>query len=119
MQRCKLPRDIDPTCGSGHFLLGAFERLTDHWLRKEPDLAPQEAAQKALNQVYGADINPYAIAVARFRLTLAFLERAGFQRLKTAPEVHVNLAVADSLLHNPQAPQQELGNLWVSSKRSL
>ena len=29
-------RMIDPTCGSGHFLLGAFQRLLDRWLHTEP-----------------------------------------------------------------------------------
>jgi hypothetical protein len=29
-------RLIDPTCGSGHFLLGAFRRLLDRWFRKAP-----------------------------------------------------------------------------------
>jgi hypothetical protein len=29
-------RLIDPTCGSGHFLLGAFARLLDLWSRNEP-----------------------------------------------------------------------------------
>ena len=31
-------RLIDPTCGSGHFLLGAFARLLDRWHRHAPDL---------------------------------------------------------------------------------
>jgi len=94
---------IDPTCGSGHFLLGAFERLFDHRLRAEPGLEPREAARKALDAVFGADINPYAVAIARFRLTLAYLEKAGFTRLKDAPALPLHLVVADSLLHNPQA----------------
>ena len=29
-------RLIDLTCGSGHFLLGAFHRLLDRWVRAEP-----------------------------------------------------------------------------------
>lgn len=94
---------IDPTCGSGHFLLGAFERLLDHRLRAEPGLEPREAARKALDAVFGADINPYAVAIARFRLTLTYLEKAGFTRLKDAPALPLHLVVADSLLHNPQA----------------
>lgn len=93
---------IDPTCGSGHFLLGAFERLLDHRLRAEPGLDVRAAAHKALDAVYGADINPYAIAIARFRLTLAFLEKGGYRRLEDAPKLALHLAVADSLLHNPQ-----------------
>jgi hypothetical protein len=95
---------IDPTCGSGHFLLGAFERFFDHKLRAEPGLTGREAARWALGAVHGVDINPYAVAIARFRLTLAFLEKAGYGRLSDAPAVHLNLAVADSLLENPGTP---------------
>ena len=40
-----------------------------------------------LDAVYGADINPYAVAIARFRLTLAFLDKAGYARLADAPAV--------------------------------
>jgi hypothetical protein len=93
---------IDPTCGSGHFLLGAFERLLDHRLSAEPGVDVRQAARQALEVVAGSDINPYAVAIARFRLTLAFLERAGYTKLKDAPGLNLNLVVADSLLHNPQ-----------------
>ncbi len=97
---------IDPTCGSGHFLLGAFDRLFEHRLRAEPGLTPREAASKALDAVAGCDINPYAIAVARFRLTLAFIEKCGLSKLKDVPRLPLHLAVADSLLYNPQTGQQ-------------
>jgi hypothetical protein len=96
---------IDPTCGSGHFLLGAFDRLYDHRLRKEPGRGSREAARKALDAVFGVDINPYAVAIARFRLTLAYLEKAGFNRLADAPALPLHLVVADSLLHNAQLAQ--------------
>jgi hypothetical protein len=102
---------IDPTCGSGHFLLGAFDRLVEHRLRKEPGLDVREAARKGLDAVYGADINPYAVAIARFRLTLAFLERGGYVHLVDAPSLPIHLVVADSLLHNPQHTQANLGEL--------
>ncbi|WP_428265729.1 BREX-2 system adenine-specific DNA-methyltransferase PglX [Haliangium sp.] len=92
-------RVIDPTCGSGHFLLGAYERLFEHHLRAAPGLDPRGPALTALGQVYGADLNPYAVAIARFRLTLAYLDKAGFTRLAHAPAIHPNLVVADSLLH--------------------
>lgn len=99
---------IDPTCGSGHFLLGAFERLFEHRLRAEPGIDARIAATKALGSVYGADINPYAVAIARFRLTLSFLEKAGYAKLSDAPSLPLHLVVADSLRINPQHPQQEL-----------
>src|SRR6185369_6241457 len=49
-------------------------------------------------QVYGADINPYAVGIARFRLVLAYLQAAGIERLKDAPRISTNVVVADSLL---------------------
>jgi hypothetical protein len=117
---------IDPTCGSGHFLLGAFDRLLDRRLRDEPGLDVREAARKSLDAVYGTDINPYAVAIARFRLTLAFLERAGYLSLADAPHLPLHLAVADSLLHNPQHLQSKLGELpgqsmgtWSSAEFAL
>lgn len=109
---------IDPTCGSGHFLLGAFERLLDHRLRKEPGLDVREAARRALDAVYGADINPYAVAIARFRLTLSFLDKAGYLRLADAPAVPLHLVVADSLLHNSQQAQAKLGELAGQSMKA-
>ncbi|MBK9034622.1 MAG: BREX-2 system adenine-specific DNA-methyltransferase PglX [Myxococcales bacterium] len=68
---------IDPTCGSGHFLLGAFGRLFEHRRRLEPGVDARVAAVKAVDAVYGADINPYAVAIARFRLTLEVLGEGG------------------------------------------
>ena len=106
---------IDPTCGSGHFLLGAFDRLFDHRLRAAPDLGERRAAELALDAVYGADINPYAVAIARFRLMLAYLEKAHFSRLADAPELPLHLAVADSLRHNPQKAQIELAHMQGQS----
>ena len=64
---------IDPACGSGHFLLGAFARLLDRWHRQAPGLDAQARVQKALDAVHGVDLNPFAIAIARFRLLLAAL----------------------------------------------
>jgi hypothetical protein len=107
---------IDPTCGSGHFLLGAFERLFDHRLRHEPGLSPRAAATKALQAVAGADLNPYAVAIARFRLTLAFLHKAGFASLGDAPRLPMQVVVGDSLLHNPHVRQPDLADVASSSQ---
>ncbi|MFN9880342.1 MAG: hypothetical protein ACK557_17875, partial [Planctomycetota bacterium] len=42
-------RMIDPACGSGHFLLGAFRRILDRWQRKEPGTNVRELVQHTLN----------------------------------------------------------------------
>ncbi|MEA3641942.1 MAG: BREX-2 system adenine-specific DNA-methyltransferase PglX [Lamprobacter sp.] len=89
---------IDPTCGSGHFLLTGFERLFNAWQQREPATNARALAQRALDAIHGVDINPYAVAIARFRLLIAAMKAAGSQRLKDAPDFHFNLAVGDSLL---------------------
>jgi SAM-dependent methyltransferase len=90
---------IDPTCGSGHFLLGAFRRLLERWQAKAPTDNIADLAPRALDQVYGVDINPYAVAIARFRLVLAVLDAVGIRRLERAPNIRPNVVVADTLLH--------------------
>ncbi len=92
-------RLIDPTCGSGHFLLGAFERLVAEWQRAEPGRNPVDIAQRALDAVAGVDLNPFAVAIARFRLWVAALKVAGVQRLAHAPNFKLQVAIGDSLLH--------------------
>ncbi|HEU4577727.1 MAG TPA: BREX-2 system adenine-specific DNA-methyltransferase PglX, partial [Polyangiaceae bacterium] len=90
---------IDPTCGSGHFLLGAFRRLLGRWQKETPTEHVADLARRALDQVTGVDINPYAVAIARFRLVLALLDAVGIKRLEKAPDIKPNVVVADSLLH--------------------
>lgn len=102
-------RLIDPTCGSGHFLLTSFERLFNDWIKREPTTNARALAQRALDSVYGVDINPYAIAVARFRLLIAAMKAAGSHKLKDAPDFHFNLAVGDSLLHGQRHESQGQG----------
>ena len=92
-------RLIDPTCGSGHFLLGAFHRLLAEWQRNEPARNPVDLAQKALDAVAGVDLNPFAVAIARFRLLVAALQASGVQRLANAHNFQIAVAIGDSLLH--------------------
>ena len=90
-------RLIDPTCGSGHFLIGAFHRLTDYWqAHGVPD--PWEAAQRALESVWGCDINPHAVDIARFRLMLEVRARTGISQLERLASLNLNLHVLDSLI---------------------
>lgn len=92
-------RMIDPTCGSGHFLLGGFARLFDLWSRPDHTTGNAEKdAQNALDGVWGVDINPFAVAIARFRLVVAAVHACGIKRLKKAPGWNIHLASGDSLL---------------------
>lgn len=103
-------RLIDPTCGSGHFLLTTFERVFNLWLKREPATNSRALAQRALDVVHGTDINPYAIAICRFRLLIAAMQAAGSSKIKDAPNFHFNLACGDSLLHGRRFEWQGQGN---------
>jgi len=91
-------RMIDPTCGSGHFLLGAFTRLLTRWDRQAPAMDVQARVQLALDAIHGVDLNPFAVAIARFRLTIAALQACGLDSLEKAPDFDYHLAAGDSLL---------------------
>jgi len=92
-------RAIDPACGSGHLMLGTFVRLFHRWQERAPQDGDRANAQRALASVYGVDLNPFAAAIARFRLLIAALRAAGVRTLAEAPNFTINVAVGDSLLH--------------------
>lgn len=91
---------IDPTCGSGHFVLGAFRRLVRLWVAERPAVGAYQRVRAALDSVHGVDLNPFAIAVARFRLLLAAMAAAEISTFAEAAgyEWPMHLAVGDSLL---------------------
>ncbi|MDF4251127.1 BREX-2 system adenine-specific DNA-methyltransferase PglX [Streptomyces sp. WMMB303] len=102
---------IDPTCGSGHFLLGAFHRILAEWERKAPSDDVHKRVAGALNAVHGVDINPYAVAIARFRLIIAALKAAGISNLEKAGNFTwpLHVATGDALLKSQQGRLFEEG----------
>src|SRR5690606_1447770 len=89
------------------FLLGAFARLDAAWREHAPSLPARERVQRALDSVHGVDLNPFAVAIARFRLTVAALRASGDRTLTAAPGYQFHLAVGDALL-GEQGVQGEL-----------
>jgi len=89
-------RILDPACGSGSFLLGAYQYLLDWHLKeysKEPErwtkgkspriyqrqggvwaLTIDERKRILLNNIYGVDIDPQAVEVTKLSLLLKVLE---------------------------------------------
>ncbi|MEV4490683.1 BREX-2 system adenine-specific DNA-methyltransferase PglX [Micromonospora coxensis] len=96
---------IDPTCGSGHFVLGAFHRLLKEWEQHAPNRDPHERVRLALDAVHGVDINPFAVAIARFRLLVAALRASDVKTLADSAgyTFPMHLAVGDSLIKRRQA----------------
>ena len=102
-------RLIDPACGSGHFLLGAFTRLLRAWFGREPGTPERALVQRALDGVYGVDINPYAVAITRFRLLVAALGASRIEQLTAAPNFRIHVAAGDSLLHGYRFNELDIG----------
>lgn len=115
-------RVIDPTCGSGHFLLGAFHRLRALHQRNDPSSDAKQHAHDALRHVFGVDLNPFAVAISRFRLLVAYLGAAGIRRLRDAPadlDLDGHIVVADSLLYGGKNPSLADGLSDNAARRSF
>ncbi len=105
---------IDPTCGSGHFVLGTFRRLIRLWGEGQPGKDLHERVRAALDSVHGVDLNPFAVAVARFRLLVAAMAASGVETVAEAAnhEWPIHLAVGDSLIKH----RYRQGNLFEDTE---
>jgi hypothetical protein len=126
----KTPREVadlrilDPACGSGSFLIGAYQFLLDWHLhaylgdgatkhKKELiqvttdtwRLTTAERKRILLNNIYGVDIDPQAVEVTKLSLLLKVLEgetesarpyQAGFERI--LPDLGNNIKCGNSLI---------------------
>lgn len=68
---------LDPTCGSGIFLVDSLNRLLDRWEYAHPkkQLTFSTIKSIVLNNIYGIEIELEAIKVAAFSIYLAMLDR--------------------------------------------
>jgi type I restriction-modification system DNA methylase subunit len=68
---------LDPACGSGIFLVKAFQRLVQRWKNANPnDTAPKPTFLRSLleKNLFGVDIDSHAVRVASFSLYLAICD---------------------------------------------
>lgn len=76
---------LDPACGSGHFLLGAYDVLELAW--GHVGVAPDEAAARIVPALWGIDIDPRAAQVASAAIMLR--ARAACGRTGVLPRPNV------------------------------
>ena len=67
---------IDPACGSGIFLVKAFQRLIHRWKKSHPGEEIQSHILQSLleHNLFGVDVNPQAVRVASFSLYLTMCD---------------------------------------------
>ncbi|HRO43504.1 MAG TPA: N-6 DNA methylase [Flavipsychrobacter sp.] len=87
---------LDPSCGSGSFLRAAVHRIK----KLNPDAKPEQIAQ----DVYGIDIHPLSVQIAKTTLLLALGKDIG----KAKKPVHINVILANSLLQPLEETQGQL-----------
>jgi type I restriction-modification system DNA methylase subunit len=119
-------RILDPACGSGSFLLGAYQYLMDYhrdWYQKDGSqkhtkeiyrgrggqwyLTIQEKKRILLNNIYGVDIDPQAVEVTKLSLLLRVLEGESQDTLerqmklfreRALPDLGSNIKCGNSLI---------------------
>ncbi|WIM67643.1 BREX-2 system adenine-specific DNA-methyltransferase PglX [Corynebacterium breve] len=89
---------IDPTCGSGHFLIGAFKRLFQAWRDLEPAGERRVHAKKAMRAIHGVDINPFAVAITKFRLVVQYIQALQETYIPEKMDIPFTILTGDSLL---------------------
>jgi hypothetical protein len=100
---------LDPACGSGAFLIEAFDVL-DRWLaHTEPDIPASERRERILKEnLYGVDLDEQAVEVTRLNLVL----RAAYERRKLP--MLANIRHGNSLIHTDDVAGAGVGFDWSS-----
>ena len=92
---------IDPSCGSGIFLVEAYRRIVCRWMRTNgvSQITNEQLTAILKECIYGVDLNEEAVRVASFSLSLAlcdFLDpRSIWNELSFPKLVDTNLFVSD------------------------
>jgi len=129
-------RILDPACGSGSFLIGAYEYLLD-WHLKEYSEHPEKhrkelvqgrggewrlttAEKKRILQscIYGVDIDAQAVETTKLSLLLKVLEgetaesidaQLSFLRERALPDLSANIKCGNSLIGSDFYDDRQLG----------
>ena len=92
---------LDPACGSGSFLIAAFDVLND-WLKEnDPELREDSRRKQHIlrENLYGVDKDPQAVAVTRLNLWLRAVDRRA--RLPDIPNIREGDSLVDEVFDWP------------------
>ena len=94
-------RVLDPTCGSGIFLVGAFRRLVHFWQSKNNWEQPEVATLKRIlkQSIFGVELQEEAVHLTAFSLALAICDALQpnviWRELRFDKLVGANLQIGD------------------------
>jgi hypothetical protein len=102
-------RILDPACGSGAFLLGAYQFLLDwHRACRRRSLTFQERKRILLRHIHGVDIDPQAVETTKLSLLLKLLEGATVRTSAALPGLDRNIRCGNALI-GPDFPERRPG----------
>ncbi len=127
---------VDPACGSGSFLLGAYQFLldwhldwyvansADKWIKnkviltadnKTYRLSMAEKKRILLNNIHGVDLDPQAVEVTKLSLLLKVVEDPGqlkmFEEGHILPNLNQNIKNGNALIGTDYFSGQMFGNM--------
>jgi len=128
-QHKSYPRVLDPSCGSGTFLVEAYRRIISQRIESEGNIEAKELKRILQDCVFGVDINKEAISITAFSLYLTMMDYVSPDSLWKQPKlfprlVQINLFPVDFFDTFAQFNRMKfdviIGNVpWISiSKRS-
>jgi type I restriction-modification system DNA methylase subunit len=92
---------LDPSCGSGVFLVESYRRLISRWMQANPNKSPSAPDLKRIlrENIFGVDKNSNAIRIAALSLYLTmcdYLEpRYIWNQVRFEPIINKNIFVSD------------------------
>lgn len=101
---------LDPTCGSGIFLVNSFKRIVKIWKLQHNGVNPDfnTLKQLLLDNIYGIEIDDTAVKVAAFSLYLALIDELDPKTLWIGDEYQLPY-----LIHSEGNDSKHQGwNLW-------
>lgn len=90
---------FDPACGSGAFPMGMLQLILNTYERLGDKLKPSNRKIKIIeNSIFGADIEPNAIEIARLRAWLSIVVNEDKQDIEPLPNLDFKFVCCNSLI---------------------
>lgn len=131
LEKLRSAKIVDPACGSGAYLLGMLHELHTLYRKLDPladEKTPTDDYKRKLsiitNNIYGVDLDPFAVDIARLRLWLTLAVEHPGDSPEPLPNLDFKVEVGDSLdCEDPMkvgqtAVQQRLVEQFAKQKAS-
>lgn len=103
---------LDPACGSGSFLIAAYDKMLKAAEKFNPQMDVFQKTEILKNNIYGVDLDEHAVEIAQLNLLLRALK----QKAKL-PTLQHNIRMGNSLVSGTeQELEKYFGSKWRNQK---